>query len=44
MCDMSRNARLGLHLFAATVLAAIATAAISAATVLAGSGGGPFPR
>lgn len=41
---MSHNARLGLRLFAATLLAAIATAAISVATVLAGSGGPPLPR
>jgi hypothetical protein len=44
MHDMSRNDRLGLRLFAATLLAAIATAAIGVATVFAGSTGGPFPR
>jgi hypothetical protein len=41
---MSRNSRLGLRLFAATLLAAIATAAIGVATVLAGGGGPPLPH
>lgn len=41
---MSRNARLSLRLFAAALLAAIATAAISVGTALAGSGGPPFPH
>ncbi len=41
---MFRNQRLSLRLLAATVLAIIATAAISVGTVLAGGGGAPFPR
>jgi hypothetical protein len=41
---MSPNARLSLRLFAATLLAAIATAAIGVATAFAGSGGPPFPK
>jgi hypothetical protein len=41
---MSHRSRLSLHLFAATLLAAVATASIAVATVLAGSGGPPFPH
>jgi hypothetical protein len=41
---MPRNTRLGLRMFAAMLLAAIATATISVATAFAGSGGPPFPR
>ncbi len=41
---MSREARLGLRVVAATVLAFLATAAFSVATVFAGGSGGPFPR
>lgn len=41
---MAHKARLGLRLLAATVLAVIATAAISVATVFAGGGGPPLPH
>jgi hypothetical protein len=41
---MSRNQRFSLRLLAATMLAALATAAISVGTALAGGGGGPFPH
>ena len=41
---MSHNARLSLRLLAATVLAVIATAAVSVGTVLAGGGGPPLPH
>lgn len=38
------NARLRLRILASALLAALATAAIGIGTVLAGSGGPPFPR
>ncbi|MGA2514426.1 MAG: hypothetical protein ABSG37_12540 [Candidatus Limnocylindrales bacterium] len=41
---MPRFTHLRLSLFAAGLLAALATAAISVSTALAGSGGPPFPR
>jgi hypothetical protein len=41
---MSHNARLSLRLFVAALLATMATAAIGVMTVLADSGGPPFPR
>jgi hypothetical protein len=41
---MSHNARLTLRLLAATVLAIVATAAVSVGTVLAGGGGPPLPH
>ncbi|MGD0409416.1 MAG: hypothetical protein ABSB34_10550 [Candidatus Limnocylindrales bacterium] len=41
---MPRDTHLHLRLFAAVLLAALATAAISVGTALAGSGGPPFPH
>jgi len=41
---MSHNARARLRLVASALLAAVATAAISVGTALAGSGGPPMPR
>ena len=41
---MPRDTHLRLRLFAAVLLAALATAAISVGTALAGSGGPPFPH
>jgi len=41
---MSHNTRLRLRLVASALLAAVATAAISVGTALAGSGGPPIPR
>lgn len=41
---MPRDTRLRLRLFAAVLLAALSTAAISVGTALAGSGGPPFPH
>jgi len=41
---MSRHQRFSLRLLAAMMLAALATAAVSVGTVLAGGGGPPLPR
>lgn len=41
---MTRRVGLRLRLIAAVVLATAAAAALSVGTVLAGSGGPPFPR
>ena len=44
MRTMSTNARLRIRLIASALLAAMAAAAITVGTALAGSGGPPFPK